>query len=248
MVIDTAREAALARLDQLDGSELLTGTDDKPPISSNSDPKITIYSMIDGEPRSILKLDRTRVLSKTLSDKSPAFWYEGMPGEPPTYTKGTIRCFLHPEFDETDGPAEFDRSFIDDIGLAGLFCNANNPRVANVDSFRTVFDRDEHVRRKHKRTWATVQSALERKERDAEREERRADRDAMLALAGGVPPAATMATAPVAVAEAAPAPATKAAEAIPVAADTISCPDCGTAGLKGKRGVGAHKRFGHCKE
>ena len=157
-------------------------------ITSNTDEVVTIYptSGVDvGRPRQILKNDARRVLLKRLPNGQPAFWMEGMSGSKPSAFNGTISCYMHPEFDETDGPAGFDRKWVDSIGLAGRSCNMSDTSKNNKADFKSPFERDEHVRTKHRREWAIIQSSIEAKRRQDELDERRADRQAMQALAGG---------------------------------------------------------------
>ncbi|MEE8457513.1 MAG: hypothetical protein V3S28_05645, partial [Acidimicrobiia bacterium] len=181
---DIGREAVIDKISRQVTTGLDLGTDDAPAqISSNSDEMVTLYSMIDGEPRSILNLDVPRVLRKVLPNGSPAFWHPDMPGAAPEYTKGQIKCMLHPDFDESEGPAQFDRQFIDGIGLTGRTCNLMAPDKANVADFHSVFDRDDHMAKKHRREWATIQDALQTASTQRYRNEDRQTREAMLALA-----------------------------------------------------------------
>ena len=154
-------------------------------ITSNSDEKTIVYSTIDGMPHDILKIDARRVLLKKLPDGKPAFWMKGMSGEKPKAFTGSVQCYMHPDFNENDGPAGFDRKWIDSIGLGGRTCNMSAPDKNNRADFKSPFERDEHVRTKHRREWAIIQSSIEAKRRQDELDERRADRQAMQALAGG---------------------------------------------------------------
>ncbi len=201
----------------------LDGDDTPAQISSNSDEMVTLYSMIDGEPRPILNLDVPRVLRKVLPDGTPAFWHPDMPGSAPEYTRGQIKCMLHPDFDESEGPAQFDRHFIDGIGLTGRTCNLMAPDKSNVSVFKSVFDRDDHMAKKHRREWATIQDALQTASTQRYREEDRQTRQAMLSLAasasGQTPPAV-------------PIQQGDAAERVPTASEgnpavNHECPTCG---------------------
>lgn len=152
-------------------------------MTSNTDEKVTVYSTLTGEEKQILKIDARRVLAKRFPDGRYMHWMPGMPGERPKAHKGSVKCYLHPEFDETDGVAGFDRAWLDSIGLAGRHCNDGNPSNRNRDDFTSELERDEHVRLRHPRTWRVVENARVAAERRREAEERRADREAMLALA-----------------------------------------------------------------
>lgn len=155
-------------------------------ITSNTDEVVTIYptSGVDmGRPRQILKNDARRVLLKRINGE-PAFWMEGMAGSKPVPFSGTISCYMHPEFNEKDGPAGFDRAWLDSIGLAGRTCNMSDPSKNNKADFKSPYERDEHVRTKHRREWAIIQSSVEAKRRQDAIDDQRRATDAMIALAG----------------------------------------------------------------
>ena len=187
MVSDLAHQAAINNA--VDSGVVLT-PDEEQRLISNTDEKVTIFSTQNGEPRLILKIDAKRVLNKRLSNGQPAFWMTGMPGKPPEYVKGAIHCYLDPAFDESDGPAGFDRAWLDKIGLSGRTCNMMAPDKGN-QKFRSVFDRDDHAAKKHRNEWKIIQDSIEKQRLATEAEERRLDREAqnaqsaaMLALAG----------------------------------------------------------------
>lgn len=224
MVSNVVREALAKRGIEKLQHDIDLGADDETTITSNSGDLVPVFSMIDGEQRLVRKLDAptAKVLLKNLADGSPAFWAEGMPGSPPEYTVGNVHCMLHPGFDESQNSVNLsglDRAFVDALGLDGRFCNGNAPDKNNRGDFKTVYDRDDHMEKKHPREWKTVQSGVERLERESERAERQGATDAMLALAGrSVSSSATVAENP---AEAAPV----AAEAIPDANLRHSSPE-----------------------
>lgn len=158
---------------------------DMPPtLTSNTDTYTTVYSMIDGAPRPINNLHLARVMDKRLPDGRPAFWMEGMPGSPPEYKLGDLKCFMHPEFEENDGPWGIDRAFIESVGLVGRTCNMSDTSRNNRGDFQSVFQRTAHERSKHPMEYETVREALERRESQLNRDldERRIE--AMMALAG----------------------------------------------------------------
>lgn len=154
-------------------------------MTSNTDEKITVWEVMTGEKKDILKIDARRVLRKRLSDGRLAHWIPDFGGDPPARNMGTIKCYLHPEFDELDGPSKMNRDFIDSIGLLGLFCNTGDPSNSNRGDFTSTLQRDRHMRFRHRDEWQVIQDARATAERDAEARERRADREAMIALAGG---------------------------------------------------------------
>jgi|TARA_R100001530_G_scaffold17438_2_gene15071 hypothetical protein len=187
MVTQNDDIAAAAVIKQIEEDVALVGVElgagEKQTVRANDD-KITVYSMINGEPREVLKNDAPRLLAKKLASGGLAFWYEGMPGEAPAYAKGDVSCMLHPDFDESEGASGLDRAFIDTVGLSGRTCNMNAVDKNNRDDFRSVYDRDDHMAKKHRREWSTIQAAIETRDRNRERDERREDREAMQALAG----------------------------------------------------------------
>ena len=182
---DFAVDAAVEKLGvSIDTGITHDGSDIPARVSTDADRKVTLYSTTTGEPHEILLNDAPRVLRKRRRDGSRAFWAEEMPGERPLRVVGTVQCMLHPDFDETDGAAGFDRKFIDDIGLAGRTCNMMAPDKANRGDFKSVYERDDHMAKKHRREWRTIEAAQEQADAARDRAERRETTDAMLALAG----------------------------------------------------------------
>lgn len=161
----------------------LNGGEDVQTVSSNSDEYVTIYGTLDGEPRRILRIDARRLLTKRLTNGKPAFWIPEMGGEPPyRMGRGEIRCYLDPEFDESDQYDAIDRAWIDSIGLRGRTCNMMAPDKNN-QRFISVFDRDDHMAKKHRREWATIQARLTRQREEAKNSADRETREAMMAMA-----------------------------------------------------------------
>ena len=162
---------------------------------------VTLVSMQDGLPRPPIPIAHARrVLRKKRPDGSPAFWIEGMPYQPPEPMKGSIKCMLHPDFDETDGPAGFGRELIEGAGLAGVSCNQNARDKKNRDDFANVYQRNRHMLKKHPGYYRQIQELLAERERKAADDQRIEDRDflrqqqaAIMALAGGANPTAAAA-------------------------------------------------------
>ena len=149
-------------------------------VSSNIDgQRVALTSMVDGLTRpSIPRIHAKRVLSKPIpGTKLPAFWIPGMPGTPPTPERGSIKCMLHPDFDEEHGPAGFGRAFVDESGLQGFFCNRGDQSKQSRADFQSVFDRDEHMRSKHSRQYEVIQKAQGTPEEIGEKAERQIDRE-----------------------------------------------------------------------
>ena len=168
------------------------GGDDVQTITANSDEYVTIYGVNDGEPRRVLKIDARRLLSKRLRDGRYAFWIPEMGGAAPLRIRGEVRCYLDPDFSEGHGSLQLDRDWIDSIGLTGRVCNMMAPDKG-IHVFATAFDRDDHARTKHRREYATIQAAIAARRAEfaeadirQDREDRRAEREALLALAASV--------------------------------------------------------------
>lgn len=141
--------------------------------------RVVLTSMVDGLPRpAIPRIHAKRVLSKMLPNGKPAFWIPGMPGEPPKPERGSIKCMLHPDFDEASGPAGFGREFVDEAGLQGFFCNRGDQSKQNRGDFQSVYDRDEHMRSKHNRQYEVIRKAQGTQEDIDEKTERQLDREA----------------------------------------------------------------------
>lgn len=126
---------------------------------------VTIYSVIDGEPISINRKRLEAVMAKKLDDGRDAF--VGRSQGVPTYRKGTIKCFLHPESPE--------RPILNEIGLSGISCPA--AQLANPHSKRI------HAQHRHKQEWEAYMDYLNSQERDEDREQRRMQLEATLAIA-----------------------------------------------------------------
>lgn len=121
-------------------------------ITATDRSRVIVFSMLDGEPHEILRIDRPRVLTLRLPDNRPAFWSPGMPGRPPRRVEGKIMCRLHPNSPE--------RAEVDALGFEGRFCNDGDRSKEPRSNFRNVVDRDEHEKRKHtafNATWLRYQ-------------------------------------------------------------------------------------------
>ena len=158
-------------------------------VTTTDRSRVTVFSMITGEPHTILRIDRPRVLRTNIPGTNrPAFWAPGMPGRPPFRDAGTIKCLLHPESPE--------RAIVDALGFNGRYCNDGNMSNVSRGDFRNIVDRDQHMQRKHTAFWAAWERS--RTERTAQEaiEVQRSTRDAMVALAerlvqGAAPQAAS---------------------------------------------------------
>ena len=139
---------------------------------------VQLTSMRDGLKRPpIPRVHAERVLRKKLSDGSPAFWVEGMPYSPPAPQIGSIKCYFHPEFDEADGPSGISREFIVQAGVGDFTCNAGDLSKNNRGDFKSIMQRDAHMRSRHRRQLQAVEQALGNEQEQAERTERQLDRE-----------------------------------------------------------------------
>lgn len=241
LVQEAAIELALDNLDDKpDDTGLLVGS------AVDEGQRVVLTSMIDGLTRPpIPRMHAKRVLDKRLPGGNPAFWIPGMPYEPPKPAVGSIKCMLHPEFDEEHGPAGFNREFVDDAGLMGFFCNRGDQSKQNRANFLSVYDRDQHMHSKHGTQLEIIEKAQGKQsdieaqaERQLDREIQQATTAAILAAVGG--------EVPVAVTEASPAetvtlPAVEVSENLPVA-PVFTCDVC-TKESPTRGGIAAHKRL-----
>lgn len=165
----------------------LDGKEDTQTISSNSDEYVTVYSTVDGEPHQILRLDARRALIKRVpGTRQPAFWIPEQGGEAPhRISRGDIKCYLDPEFDESEQFDGVNREWIDSIGLRGRTCNMMDTSKNN-QRFTSQFERNQHMQRKHPKEWATIQEEKTRQRDQRRYTEDRGTREAMLELARSV--------------------------------------------------------------
>lgn len=128
--------------------------------------KVLVYSMSDGEP---IEMDielAKKAIEKQLTDGQ--FMFTMNKEDAPEYRFGEVKCFLHPESKE--------RPVLNQIGLAGITCAS--AKLANAYSKRI------HAQHRHKQQWSMYQEHVQEMERETERNERREQTDAMLAMAG----------------------------------------------------------------
>jgi len=120
----------------------------------NADELTSVWSMQDGSESHVLKHKLNEVLRKRNPDGSPKFWIPGMPNQPPEQKRGVLLCQLNENHE--------DREWLDSIGLVGRTC-----RKATLLS---EFDVETHMLNRHRQENALIQTALERRKRDEERE------------------------------------------------------------------------------
>lgn len=126
----------------------------------------TVYSTQTGEP---IRVKRHRIiptLEKRLPDGTKAFTAD--PSSVPVYQLGEVKCFL--------AKGSRDRDQVDALNIApGYYCPAEH--LAN-DMAATV-----HAEKRHPTRWRMFREYTDRAERDRDRDERREQTAAILALA-----------------------------------------------------------------
>lgn len=151
--------------DQITG---LQNEDQREMVFRDTSPRrvmVKVYSVLNGEPITITRMRLETVLQKRLEDGRYAF--TARQEDAPVYRKGKIKCFLH-----IDSP---ERPILNEIGLSGITCPA--AQIANPHSKRI------HAQHRHKQEWEAYQDYLNSQERDEDREQRRLQLDATLAIA-----------------------------------------------------------------
>ena len=169
-------------------------------ISPSREP-VTIYSTQNGEPIQVPAYMVGAVMEKTLPDGS--FMFVAEKENAPEFKLGTVKCFLHP-----DSPV---RAIVDKLGLSSIRCEAQH--LASPHSERI------HGQHRHKQERAAYQEYLDAQEKAEDKEDRRKQLEATLAIARGDSPRVEK-------------------------AQLVSCADCDYEGTKrqlsGHR-MGAHK-------
>ena len=120
----------------------------------NADELTSVWSMEDGTESRVLKHKLNEVLRKRNPNGSPKFWIPGMPNKPPEQKRGVLLCQLNENHE--------DREWLDSIGLIGRTC-----RKATLMS---AFDVETHMLNRHRQESALIQTALDRRQREEERE------------------------------------------------------------------------------
>ena len=127
---------------------------------------ITLYAMADGEPIPMSRNIAEIAIKKKY--KGGGYLFTDNPAEAPTYKRGEVKCFLHPESAE--------RALLDEVGMASKVCHSEH--------LASLYSKRIHAQRRHKDEWAAFTeykndlkeaAALDRQERQLE---------ATLALAG----------------------------------------------------------------
>jgi hypothetical protein len=161
VVADAAAEAIAASLKDGSLNKVIVNNDEYSMTYTgatnagvDADEKTSVWSMQDGTESRPLTHKLSEVLRKRNPDGSPKFWMPGMPGKPPDQKLGVLPCKLYADHD--------DREWLDSIGLIGRYCEKA--------TLRSEFDVETHMLNRHPQENALIQNALERRQREEERE------------------------------------------------------------------------------
>ena len=132
--------------------------------------RVTIWSLVDGEPVKVPKYMLPQAMAKRLPDGSDMF--TGNRAEAPEYKIGNVKCFLHPESPE--------REILDEIGLAGITCGKA--------TLASNYSKRWHGRHRHHDEWEAHEEEVARREKLASEARQQEQTDAMLAMAGSRAP------------------------------------------------------------
>jgi hypothetical protein len=129
--------------------------------------KMVVYDK-NGVPSTILKYMLSKKLQQGFTIQDPG-----------TRIEGTILCYLHPESEE--------REWLDSIGLRGRVCDPEFGK--HKSKIPTEWDRELHMKHKHKQEWETISRAQARQEREETMRFQRVQAEALerMAAAGGTP-------------------------------------------------------------
>lgn len=147
-------------------------------IPANSDAQAMFYDTLTGEPRVAPAIFLGKTLRKTRGGKKAFVAADPQTGAPlgdvPEYRMGTHMCFLHP-----DHP---DRAELEEMGIGpDVICGSGETTpAAHIPS---EFQLRMHESHKHPQSFQMREEYRARKERELDREERRRNTEAMLAMA-----------------------------------------------------------------
>ena len=160
-------------------SGAIADSGERPKITHSAADKVTIYSMIDGTPSSVLVYMLAKKMKLKLPGGRPAWTID--PRLAPPRHIGTSKCFLHAESEIRDELLT--------VGLNVISCSKSN--------LPGQWAQEEHARTKHKREWGAILRARELAKEKETRELQKAQLDAVVALASpsGAVPAVTVASA-----------------------------------------------------
>lgn len=126
--------------------------------------QIVLYRTDTGEPTPFPDFMKAVQLRKLGPDGKRVF--TATKSRAPTFTRGSFLCFFHPEAPEAA-----------DVKALGITAKCRSAHLGSE------WAREQHASTRHRKEWASYQAMLERREREADRQERRDQTAAMLALA-----------------------------------------------------------------
>jgi len=129
---------------------------------------IIVYSMSDGEP--IPMSPRIAEMAMKKRYKGGGYLFTDRKEEAPEYVRGEVKCFLHPQSPERLSGQ------LQEAGIAHFSCNSAN--------HQSRFAMREVAKTKHRKQWEALQDYIKETEAEADRQERRQQLEATLALAG----------------------------------------------------------------
>ena len=122
--------------------------------------KVRLWNTLTGEPSDVLIYMVSKYLGRKRPDGKP-FWTL-REDQAPKAPRGTLMCLLHPDHPE--------REWLDSIGLQGRFCAINDAEQRHKANITSEFELAEHMRKKHRREWATIEREREKEEKEAEKD------------------------------------------------------------------------------
>lgn len=166
----TAEQLARSRDLKVQLKELAQESDQEIVFRETSPPKqrVMLYSRVDGEPLPIPIKIAERALEKLLPDGG--FMFTTNPSEAPTYKRGDLKCFLHPESNERES------GVLDAVGLTGITCPAAH--------LASLYAKRIHAQHRHRQQWEAYQEHVSDEKQRAREERETAQLNATLALAG----------------------------------------------------------------
>lgn len=128
-----------------------------------------LWSMEDGTHIDIPRYMVAAAITKRLANGQ--FRFTANQADAPPIKEGDIRCFL------ADDSPERTSGLLDQAGLGHL-------PACPMKALRSEFSKEQHGEHRHVASWKALLSFKERQEREKDREERRQETAAMLAMAG----------------------------------------------------------------
>lgn len=125
---------------------------------------VTLYRTDTGEPTQFPDFMKSVQLRKLGPDGKRAF--TATRSRAPAFQRGQLPCYFHPDAPEAA-----------DVKALGITAKCKSAHLGSE------WAREQHAITRHKKEWASWQASLDKKEREADREERRQQTAAMLKLA-----------------------------------------------------------------